>query len=159
MLAAKAATASIPIRLSEAGADPVELGVVASLNRPGGNITGVSNFNDELGPKRLRVLHELVPNATRTRLLINPTNPMPSATFTHAVGSPPWGSSFSPECQRRARASMRLFASLIQQRTGAVIIDTDRTSIRSAIGSGAGRATCGARDLPECATSSWAAAW
>ena len=57
------------------GVDPVEAGLVASLNRPGGNITGVSNLNVELGPKRLELLHELVPTATVIALLVNPTNP------------------------------------------------------------------------------------
>ena len=71
--AAKAATASIPIVFST-GIDPVEAGLVASLNRPGGNLTGVSNLNAELGPKRLELVHELLPNARLIALLLNPTN-------------------------------------------------------------------------------------
>lgn len=51
------------------------LDLVASLNRPGGNLTGVSNLNVELGPKRLELVHELVPTATIIALLVNPTNP------------------------------------------------------------------------------------
>jgi putative ABC transport system substrate-binding protein len=71
--AAKAATATIPIVFQLAG-DPVELGIVAGLNRPGGNLTGVTSLNAELGPKLLEVLRELIPNATSLAVLVNPTN-------------------------------------------------------------------------------------
>jgi putative ABC transport system substrate-binding protein len=72
--AAKAATASIPIVFA-AGADPVATGLVASLNRPGGNVTGISFLSNDLGPKRLGLLNELVPSASRYALLINPEAP------------------------------------------------------------------------------------
>ena len=73
-LAAKAASTTIPI-VFQVGSDPVEVGLVASLARPGGNLTGVTNLNIELGPKRLELLHELIPTATVVGLLVNPTSP------------------------------------------------------------------------------------
>jgi len=82
--AAKEATATIPIAFV-AGFDPVEVGLVASMNQPGGNITGVSILDVGLGPKRLQLLHELVPTATIIAALVNPTDPARAETTSREL--------------------------------------------------------------------------
>jgi putative tryptophan/tyrosine transport system substrate-binding protein len=79
-VAAKAATATIPI-VFETATDPVTLGLVASLNRPGGNLTGVTNLNVEVGQKRLQLLRELLPAATNIAVLVNPSAPAVTEQF------------------------------------------------------------------------------
>jgi putative ABC transport system substrate-binding protein len=79
-VAAKAATTTIPIVFSS-GTDPVTLGLVASLNRPGGNLTGVTNLNVEVGQKRLELLRELLPAATNIAVLVNPSAPALTEQF------------------------------------------------------------------------------
>jgi putative ABC transport system substrate-binding protein len=123
--AAKAATATIPIVFTT-GLDPVQAGLVASLNRPGGNLTGVTALAVEVGPKGLELLHELVPTATVIALLVNPTNPSAEA--------------LSRDLQPAARAlGLQLhilhasterdfdtvFATLLQLRAGGLMIGTD----------------------------------
>jgi putative tryptophan/tyrosine transport system substrate-binding protein len=83
-LAAKAATASVPI-VFEVGADPVQLGLVGNLNRPGGNVTGVTQTNVEMTPKRLQLLDELLPAARVMALLVNPANEATTETTTREV--------------------------------------------------------------------------
>jgi putative ABC transport system substrate-binding protein len=84
LLAAKAATTTIPIIFATA-VDPVEAGFVASLNRPGGNLTGWTVLNVELGPKQLEFLHELVPTASSFALLVNAANPVLAEPTTKNV--------------------------------------------------------------------------
>ena len=83
-LPAKAATSDIPV-IFMVGLDPVEIGLVASLNHPGGNLTGVSYLNAEVAPKRLELLHELVPTARSIALLVNTANPVAAGAEAKAL--------------------------------------------------------------------------
>ena len=123
-LAAKAATVTIPI-VFEVAADPAEVGLVASLNRPGGNLTGVTTLNVELGPKRLELLHEVVPTTHSIALLVNPTSSVNAErlstntqTAAHTLGLQLHVLHASTE-----RDLDTVFASLVQMRGGALVIN------------------------------------
>jgi len=125
-LAAKAATATIPIVFG-VGEDPVKLGLVASLARPGGNATGINLFNIEVAAKRLGILHELVPKAARVAVLVNPAN-VSSAESTlryipeaaRAIGLPSqvFNASSSDEIDT-------VFATLVRERADALFVAPD----------------------------------
>jgi putative ABC transport system substrate-binding protein len=125
-LAAQAATRMIPI-VFEIGFDPVTVGLVASLNRPGGNLTGVTNMGVEVGSKQLQLLHELVPTATRIALLINPTNRAVSEAVTRDVQSAAdkLGVQLHVLHASAEHDFDVIFATLAQLRAGALVIGAD----------------------------------
>ena len=124
-VAAKAATATIPI-VFETGNDPVATGLITSLSRPGGNLTGVSLLNVELGPKRLELLHELAPTATIVAALFNPTNPnaetlsgeLQAASRTFGLQLNVFHASADGDFDM-------VFASLLKLHAGALVIGSD----------------------------------
>jgi len=125
-LALKAATTTIPI-VFYVGANPVEVGLVTSLSRPGGNLTGVVTLNVEVAAKRLELLHELVPTATIVALLVNPTNSALAETITrdleaaaHTLGLELYVLHASNE-----REIDTAFENLVRHRVGALVIGAD----------------------------------
>jgi putative ABC transport system substrate-binding protein len=120
-LAVKAASATIPIVFLGAG-DPVGAGLVASLNRPGGNLTGVTSLNNELGPKRLEVLHELVPTATTLALLVNPTPVGESQLRDTQAAARILGLQLHGLRASTERDFDMVFAELVQARAGGLVI-------------------------------------
>ena len=121
-LAAKAATTTIPI-VFEMGSDPVQLGLVTSLNRPGGNVTGVGQLAVEVAPKRLELLHEMIPTARIIALLVDPTDPAGEKT-TRGVqaAAQRLGLALHVLNVSAERDLDAVFANLIQMRAGALVI-------------------------------------
>ena len=125
VLEAKAATSTIPIVFNVA-ADAVQAGLVASLNRPGGNLTGVSNLGVEVGPKRLALLHDLVPMATIIALLINPTSPNAETQSREMkAAARAIGLQLNIAHASGERDFDTVFASLVQLRAGGLVIGPD----------------------------------
>jgi ABC-type uncharacterized transport system substrate-binding protein len=122
-LAAKAATRTIPI-VFEMGGDPVRFGLVASLNRPGGNVTGVTQLNAVVAPKRLELLHELLPTATVMGLLIDPTDPANAETITRDLqaASRSLGLKLHILNASTERDFDPVFANLVQLRAGGLVV-------------------------------------
>jgi putative ABC transport system substrate-binding protein len=126
-LAAKAATTTIPIIIAM-GIDPVAAGLVHTLNRPGGNVTGVNTLNVEVGPKRMELLREVVPTATIVALLVNPTSPVIAEVLLRdaqatasALGLRVHVLNAKTEGEMRAA-----FAALLQLKAGALVIGPDQ---------------------------------
>jgi putative tryptophan/tyrosine transport system substrate-binding protein len=124
-LAAKAATTTIPIVFGTGG-DPIQMGLVASLNRPGGNVTGVAVMNVEIVPKRLGILRELLPKAARIGVLVNPNNPNTEPIVKGAqAAAPALGQEIEVVTAGNAREIDAAFASLAQKRIDALLINPD----------------------------------
>jgi putative tryptophan/tyrosine transport system substrate-binding protein len=125
-LAAKAATTTIPIVFTTIG-DPVELNLVTSLRRPGGNVTGVTQTNVEIAPKRLQLLHELIPTASIMALLVNPGNPKVAEINTKEVqaAARTLGLKLHVLNASTERDFDGVFAKLIQLRAGGLVIGGD----------------------------------
>jgi putative ABC transport system substrate-binding protein len=125
-LAAKAATTTIPI-VFEMGSDPVRLGLVASLSRPGGNITGVTNVSVAVGPKQLELMDELLPTATIMALLINPTNPAIADAISRDVQATArtLGLQLHVLHASTEQDFEAAFSSVVQLRAGGLLISSD----------------------------------
>jgi putative tryptophan/tyrosine transport system substrate-binding protein len=125
-MAAKAATVIIPT-IFEAAVDPVATGLVASLDKPGGNITGVANLNVEIGQKRLELLHELLPSVTVIAVLANPANPALSGPFERSVqaAANKLGLELHVIHASTERDFDKVFATLVEVRAGALVVGPD----------------------------------
>jgi putative ABC transport system substrate-binding protein len=124
-LAAKAATTTIPIVFG-VGEDPVKLGLVASLARPGGNATGINFFSQEVTAKRLGLLHELVPKAVRIAVLVNPANPASESTLRDILeAAPAMGLQIQVLNAGTSREIEAAFATLLRDRADALFVAPD----------------------------------
>ncbi len=124
-LAAKAATATIPIVFA-IGSDPVETGLVNSLNRPGGNVTGATFLSVELGAKRLELLRDLVPKIASIALLVNPHNPNAAPqTKDMQAATTALGLQFHVVSAGSQSDLDNAFATLVRQRTDALVVSAD----------------------------------
>jgi ABC-type uncharacterized transport system substrate-binding protein len=108
------------------GNDPVKFGLVPSLNRPGGNVTGLTFFNNSLGPKRLQIMHELAPTATVLAMLVNPSNPNTETDITEVqVAARSLGVQIFLVTASKEHDFDTAFASLFEQRIAALIVNSD----------------------------------
>ena len=121
-LAIKTLSATVPIVFTTGG-DPVQAGIVASLNQPGGNVTGISYMNIELGPKRLGLLHELLPGAARFALLVDPNYPISASIVADLqAAASTIGSQIEVLPAATSREIDAAFASLVQKHSEALLV-------------------------------------
>jgi putative tryptophan/tyrosine transport system substrate-binding protein len=131
-LAAKAATRTLPI-VFETGVNPVEFGLVASLNRPGGNLTGITQLNVELISKRFELLRDLAPAVTSIALFVNPTNPASEASTKQAQLAAQILGVHLVVLKVGSRSDFEgAFATLVEHRAGALVSTGDRIFFRPA---------------------------
>ncbi len=124
-LAAKSATTTIPI-VFEMGADPVAIGLVGNLNRPGGNLTGVSSLNVQVTPKRLEILHEVVPAAAEIAVLVNPTSPTTDSQLRNLqAAARALGLQLHVLHASTERDFDAVFVTLLQLRAGGLVVASD----------------------------------
>jgi putative ABC transport system substrate-binding protein len=124
-LAAKAATTKIPV-IFLTGADPVQFGLITSLSRPDGNVTGVAILTNTLAPKQLELLHELVPTATKVAFLVNPKNPIAESDTRDLQSAA--GTTRQQLLVVKASSEDELddaFTALVQQQAGALLVQSD----------------------------------
>ena len=155
-IAAKAATATIPI-VFMVGEDPVRLGLVSSLARPGGNLTGINVFSVEISAKRLELLHTLVPGSTRVAVLVDPSNAVTTETTLRDLE--PAGRAMGLQIQVRKASTPHeidaVFASFVRERPDAVFVTLDqfffgrRVQLVNLASRYAVPATYALRDFPE----------
>ena len=127
-LPAKAAITTIPIVFTTA-ADPVQLGLVSSLGRPGGNVTGSTQLNVEVAPKRLELVHAVIPTATDVAVLLNPSNPNGELTWRRLQpAADVLGIKLHPLPASSERDFAAVFATLLQMRADSLVISPDSSS-------------------------------
>jgi putative ABC transport system substrate-binding protein len=130
-VAAKSATSTIPI-VFIGGGDPVDFGLVASLNRPGGNVTGVNQILGALGPKRLELLHEIVPTAATIAILVNPNSPIAERHLAlEQAAARAFGQQVIVATASAKKDLDEAFATSVQKAANALIVNDDPLFVNS----------------------------
>jgi ABC-type uncharacterized transport system substrate-binding protein len=137
-LAARAATSTIPV-VFQVGTDPIAAGLVGSLARPGGNVTGVTNLNTELGPKRLELMRDLIPGLSTAAFLVNPANPFVTETMSKEMQSAARTLGLQLHILEASSEQdfANVFATIARLRAGALVIAPDSVFISNSAQLGA----------------------